>query len=84
MSEVNIIIRTADRTRKAEVSMSRENTGGDVIQAAIENWKLPADSDYTLVNATTSKTLQPTQALAAGVVDEGHILEIQPVLVAGI
>jgi hypothetical protein len=83
MSEVNLIIRTADRTRKAEVSMSRTNTAADIIQAAVENWKLPTDTDYTLVNTSTNANIQPNQALSENVVQEGHVLEVQPVLVAG-
>lgn len=83
MSEVNLIIRTADQTRKAEVSMSRESTGGDVIQAAVDNWSLPTDTDYTLVNSSNSKSILPDQNLEEGTVKDGDILEVQPVLVAG-
>ncbi len=83
MSEVNIVIRTADQTRKAEVTMTRENTGGDVIDAAVENWSLPSDTDYALVNSSTEKSILPDQTLDEGVVNDGDILEIQPVLVAG-
>ena len=83
MPEVNIIIRTADQTRKAEVSMSREHTGGDVIQAAVDNWSLPTDTDYTLVNSSNSKSILPEQPLAEELVKNGDILEVQPVLVAG-
>ena len=83
MSEVKIIIRTADQTRKAEVSMAREHTGGDVIQAAVDNWKLPVDTDYTLVNSTKGKSISPDAPLKLGLVDDGDVLEVQPVLVAG-
>jgi hypothetical protein len=83
MSEVQVIIRTADQTRKAEVSMVRSNTGGDVIQAAVDNWSLPTDTDYSLVNTTTGKSILPTQTLSDDVVQTGQILEVQPVLVAG-
>lgn len=83
MTEVNIIIRTADQTRKAEVSMAREHTGGDVIQAAVDNWALPADTDYALVNASNGKSILPDQTLDEGLIKEGDILEVQPVLVAG-
>ena len=44
MSEVRIIVRTADQARKAELSLDRSNTGGDVIQAAVDNWSLPSDT----------------------------------------
>jgi hypothetical protein len=84
MTEVKIIIRTADQTRKAEVSLARSSTGGDVIQAAVDNWSLPSDTDYSLVNTTSGKAVLPAQALGEDVVKDGHILEVQPVLVAGI
>jgi hypothetical protein len=83
MDSVNVVVRTADRARKAEVSMSRANTGADIIQAAITNWKLPTDIDYALVNTSTNTSIQPGQALTASVVGDGHVLELQPVLVAG-
>jgi hypothetical protein len=84
MSEVKIIIRTADQTRKAEVAMARTNTGGDVIQAAVDNWALPTDTDYSLVNTSSGKAILPSQALAEEIVKDGHVLEVQPVLVAGV
>lgn len=84
MSEVKIIIRTADQTRKAEVSLARSSTGGDVIQAAVDNWSLPSDTDYSLVNTTSGKVILAGQVLGEDVVHEGHILEVQPVLVAGL
>jgi hypothetical protein len=83
MSEVKVIIRTADQTRKAEVSMARTSTGADVIQAAVDNWKLPADTDYSLVNTTSGKAVIPAQALSEDIVKDSDVLEVQPVLVAG-
>jgi hypothetical protein len=83
MAEVKVIIRTADQARKAEVAMDGEHTGADVIQAAVDNWALPADTDYTLVNTSSGKSILPTQGLAAASVKDGDILEVQPVLVAG-
>lgn len=83
MSEVKFVLRTADQTRKAEIALTRSTVGADVIQAAVQNWAMPLDTDYTLVNTATGKAILPTQALAEGIVDDGHILEVQPVLVAG-
>lgn len=83
MTDVKIIIRTADRTRKAEVTLPRLNTGADVIQAAVDNWSLPADTDYSLVNTSTGKAIAPARALSEDLVEDGAILEVQPVLVAG-
>lgn len=83
MEQVKVIIRTADQTRKAEVEMERTNTGADVMQAAVDNWALPTDTDYSLVNISTGQVLAPMQHLAKGSVEDGNILEVQPVLVAG-
>ena len=83
MGEVKIIIRTADQARKAEVTMDRANNGGDVIQAAVDNWSLPTDTDYSLVNASSGKAILPAQSLNEDIVKDGQVLEVQPVLVAG-
>jgi hypothetical protein len=83
MSEINVIIRTADQTRKAEVSLEVSNTGADVIQASVDNWSLPTDTDYSLVSTSTGKTITPNSTLGSNKIENGDILEIQPVLVAG-
>lgn len=83
MSEISVIIRTADQTRKAELELDTNYTSADVIQASVDNWSLPTDTDYSLVNCTSGKTLNPTETLAGSGVKEGEVLEIQPILVAG-
>ena len=83
MAEIKVIVRTADLTRKAEISVRSENVGADVIQAAVDNWTLPTDTDYSLIHTSDGRTLVPTTALSASGVKEGDILEVQPVLVAG-
>jgi hypothetical protein len=49
----------------------------------VDNWRLPADTDYALVNTTTGRALAPDATLAESGVKEGDLLEVQPVLVAG-
>lgn len=83
MPEVNVIIRTADQTRKAEVSLDTTNTGADVIQASVDNWALPTDTDYSLVNTSSGKTITPNATLDDMGIKDGDVLEVQPVLVAG-
>ncbi len=80
--ELDLTVRTADQTRKAAIGVSADQTAAQVIQAAAENWSLPTDTDYTLVNVTTGKTLPPADRLGDGV-RPGDMLEVQPVLVAG-
>lgn len=86
MADVKLVIRTADRSRKAEIVVSDAQTCSEVIQAAVDNWALPKDSEYTLVNVTKDppQTLDPAQNLAKAGVSDGEVLEIQPVLVAGV
>ncbi|HOW43502.1 MAG TPA: hypothetical protein PLF03_07530 [Candidatus Omnitrophota bacterium] len=86
MADLKLVIRTADRSRKAEITVADVQTGSEVIQASVDNWALPKDTEYTLVNVTKDppQTLDPAQNLAKAGVAEGDTLEIQPVLVAGV
>jgi hypothetical protein len=85
MGEINVIIRTADRTQKAEITVADTQTCGDIIQAAVENWALPVETDYTVTNMSKNppQTLNPSASLSTAGIAAGEILEIQPVLVAG-
>jgi len=82
-TDLKLYVRTADQTRRAELTLERSRTGADIIQAAVDNWRLPADADYALVNATTGRALAPDATLADSGIKEGDVLEVQPVLVAG-
>lgn len=82
--EYQIAIRTADQTRRAELALSPQQTGAEIIQSAIEHWALPTDADYTLVNVTQGRSLKPGETLDQAGVNAGDMLEVQPVLVAGV
>jgi hypothetical protein len=79
---ISVIIRTADQTRKAQVDIEGNKSAGDLIQASVDNWKLPNDTEYTLVNVTQGKTVAPA-SLVSTFANSNDILEVQPVLVAG-
>ena len=81
--EVKLTIRTADQTRRAELALSPNQTGAQIIQSAADHWSLPADADYTLVNVTQGIALKPGETLAQSGIRPGDTLEVQPVLVAG-
>jgi hypothetical protein len=81
--EVRLKVRTADQTRQAELTLGGGSTGGEIIQAAVDNWALPADTDYALVNTSTGRAVAPGDSLAKSGVKPGDVLEVQPVLVAG-
>jgi hypothetical protein len=82
MSDKKLVLRTADQSRRADIDFDQSSTGSEIIQAAVDNWALPADMDYTLVNTTTGQVLSPAQSLDQQV-KSGDVLEVQPVLVAG-
>lgn len=85
MGEINIVVRTADKTRKSDLIIDDTQTGGDILQAAIEKWNLDHTIDYTITDVTTSppRTLPPSASLASAMVTTGSTLEIQPLLRAG-
>ncbi len=80
--DIALTVRTADQTRKAAIEIDPDSTGASIIQRAAENWYLPTNTDYALVNTTTGKMIAPGDSLR-GAVQPGDTLEIQPVLVAG-
>jgi hypothetical protein len=85
MNELTLLVRTADLTRKAEVRLPHSQTGAELIQEAVSNWKMSGASSYTLVNVSKSpaQTLDQSIPLVSAGVTSGETLEIQPVLVAG-
>jgi hypothetical protein len=85
MSDISLIIRTADKARKAEITVADTQTCGDLIQAAVDNWALPKETDYSVTNVSKSppQTLNLSTSLSKAGVASGETLEIQPVLVAG-
>jgi hypothetical protein len=80
--DIKITLRTADHTRRADLELADTSNGKEVLQSAVDNWVLPSDTDYSLVNITTGQVLSPGESLE-GKVKDGDVLEIQPVLVAG-
>jgi hypothetical protein len=66
----------------SKLEFNDNKIGREVLQSAVDNWVLPTDTDYSLVNTTTGQVLNPGDSLA-GKVNDGDVLEVQPVLVAG-
>lgn len=85
MSDINLIIRSMDRLKKAEITISDTQTCADIIQAAVDNWAWEGEHEYAIVNVskTPPQTLNHSTALATAGVLAGETLEIQPALVAG-
>ena len=84
MDNIKIIIRTADKTRKAEIDVSPLQRVSEVIKAAQDNWSLPSDIEYTTINTSSGTVLNAGDTLEKAGVNNGDVLEIQPHLVAGL
>jgi hypothetical protein len=82
MKEIKLTVRTADQTRRADIQLTSTSQGSAVLQTAVDNWALPPDTDYSLVNVSSGQVLNPRESLE-GKVKDGDVLEVQPVLVAG-
>jgi len=81
--QVTFMIRTADKTKKAEVSLPRSVTVTDIIEASKNNWSLPKDTEYRAVNVTKRKQLLPKDTLSEDKVGNNDELELLPYRVAG-
>ena len=84
MSEasVSVIVQMYDRTRKAEVSLSRSTTTKDLLEETKRNWSLP-NVEYRVTNMTKSKELLPKDQFTEENVSDKDVLQIEPILQAG-
>jgi hypothetical protein len=74
--EVTFMIRTADKTKKGEFTLPRSSTVTDIIEASKNNWSLPKDAEYRLVNVTKRKQLLPRDMLSEDKVSNKDELEL--------
>jgi len=81
--EVSVIIKTADQTRKADITVPKDSACSEIISGAIENWNLDAQVDYTLMNFSQNVAIDPKTTVEQNNIKNGDELHIQPVLVAG-
>jgi len=83
MKNLQVILRTADQSKKAEIDVPENMTGNQVIEAAVNNWLLPKGVTYTLVNSTRNQVLNASQAISKQGVQEGDLLSLDTTLTAG-
>jgi sulfur carrier protein ThiS len=84
MSEasVSVIVQMYDRTRKAEVSLSRSTTTRDLLEETKRNWSLP-NVEYRVTNITKNKELLQKDQFTEENVSDKDVLQIEPILQAG-
>jgi hypothetical protein len=75
---VTFYLQTADKTRKAQITVARNMRVEEIIKASTKKWYLSFGRDYQLMNMTTGKVLLPGLLLTADNVQNGDTLMVQP------
>jgi len=84
MSEVQLMIRTATRDRKANITAPLDATVGDILSSARENWNLSGQYEYVVRCERLGAQLREDQTLAQAGVQENDVLEIAGLSDAGV
>ena len=79
---MNIKLNFGD-TLSEQVDLKPEFISDDIIQQAVTHWSLPEDQNYNLVNVTKQKVIPPNATLSSSNIQEGDVLQITPIVVAG-
>lgn len=79
----SIIVRMADGTRKAAVSLPPTLTITQLLETTQQKWKLPRNTNYAVRVERTGIQLDPSTTLNSAGVQEDDVLEIYPILEAG-
>lgn len=80
MSEekVTIVLMTADRTRRASITLPRSMYVSDVIKASTKRWFFSNVKDYQICNLNTNRVLLSSDSLHPHNVNNGDVLMLQP------
>ena len=70
-------------THSENVDLTPDYLSDDIIQQAVTHWSLPEDQNYNLVNVTKQKVIPPNATLSSSNIQEGDVLQITPIVVAG-
>lgn len=83
MGEVNVILTTADRSRKAQVALPGETSVGELVALCKQKWSLPAAEDFAIRDTARNVQLNSKDSLLKAGVAQGTELQIFPLLEAG-
>jgi hypothetical protein len=84
VNKVTFYLQTADRTRKAQVTLPRSMRVRDIVRASAQRWFMSTRVDYQVANTTRGTILLANEVLAPDRVYNGDILLIQPFPTHGI
>ncbi len=80
---ISLVIRSADQTRKASVTLPGLLTIEQLLQTTQQKWNLPANTSYAMRLERTGQQLDPAITLQAMGVQQNDVLELYPILEAG-
>ena len=80
---ISLVIRSADQTRKAAVSLPAALTVEQLLQTTQQKWNLPSATNYAIRLERTGQQLDPATTLQSVGVQENDVLELYPILEAG-
>jgi uncharacterized ubiquitin-like protein YukD len=83
MANTSVIVRMADGTRKAAVTLPENLTITQLLQTTQQKWNLPTTSNYAIRIERTGQQLNTQATLISAGVQEDDVLEIYPILEAG-
>jgi len=83
VNRVRLIVTTADKAKKAEVTLPTTMTVADLIAACKKNWSLPSAEDFAIRDTSRNVQLQSKNTLADAGLSDGANLEVYPLLEAG-
>lgn len=81
---LRLIVMTADRTKKAEVTLPAAMTVADLVATCKKNWSLPGGEDFAIRDTSRNLQLQYKDSLVGAGLTDGSTLEVYPLLEAGL
>lgn len=76
--KVTFYLQTADRTRKAQVTLPRSMRVSDLVKTSARRWFMSRHIDYQVANTTVGTVLLANDFLSEDRVNDGDILMLQP------
>ena len=83
-NRIRLLVMSADKTKKAEVTLPSQMTVGDLVAACKKNWALPTSDDFAIRDTRRNIQLNYKDTLASAGLVDGVELEVYPLLEAGI
>jgi len=80
---VRVLVSTADKTKRAEVTLPLAMSVSDLVATCKKNWSLPVSEDFAIRDTSRNVQLHSRDTLANAGLQDGTELEVYPLLEAG-